>query len=340
MKGFLTFLLSLFAVGWIVGAFLSVLLSSAGYLISFVLALFVAYFAIRGLKYPLICSSCGRPKSTSGGRPKSTSATSWNPVGIDGVPLATQPTGLTPLTSKDETGGRSAGWHPDPAKSALFRWWDGTAWTADVSLNGQGQPPTSVGTPAAPVVVMRVPPTGDAGGLLEFVELVDPTIDPSWVGRCITRVYASVGLMFMRDVATHLNDYPDEQLTGLNLIAWSPVNDGLARSADNKWDIDGGDLRAVFVQGIVLAQFEMDSESFRSGQSAVRALEALDLFAMLGAKGYPEESVPFFCLAAHCGYYTRRAGILPQALGLVTPSGGVVGSAVTTTPAAGSSSDG
>ncbi|HWE68892.1 MAG TPA: DUF2510 domain-containing protein [Acidimicrobiales bacterium] len=29
------------------------------------------------------------------------------------------------------------GWHPDPSGRFHFRWWDGTVWTSQVSLNGQ-----------------------------------------------------------------------------------------------------------------------------------------------------------------------------------------------------------
>lgn len=62
VKGFLTFLLSLVAVGGVVGSILeATMMSPVGFLIGFVLAVFVAYFAIRGLKYPLVCASCGRP---------------------------------------------------------------------------------------------------------------------------------------------------------------------------------------------------------------------------------------------------------------------------------------
>jgi hypothetical protein len=113
VEGFLTLLLSLFAGGWIAGAFLSVLLSKVGFLISLVLAPFVAYFVIRVRKYPLVCSSCGRQKSTSG-------MGSWNPVGIDRIPLVAPPARQhAPRLQGREwrQAGRQEGWHPDPVKS-------------------------------------------------------------------------------------------------------------------------------------------------------------------------------------------------------------------------------
>jgi Protein of unknown function (DUF2510) len=142
LNAILTVVVYMFFIGWIGGNVLAAMMvSSVGHLVGLVLAVFGSYFSIKNIKKPLVCTSCGRPAAKARRSQKSTSGRgSWNPVGLDRVPLVAPPADTTPLASKDESGGRQEGWHPDPAKSSLFRWWDGTAWTADVSRTGLGTP--------------------------------------------------------------------------------------------------------------------------------------------------------------------------------------------------------
>ncbi|MBV9953135.1 MAG: DUF2510 domain-containing protein [Acidimicrobiia bacterium] len=56
--------------------------------------------------------------------------------------MAVSPPGVEPVeavTAGSAAGGigaNPAAWHPDPTGRHQYRWWDGNAWTANVSDNG------------------------------------------------------------------------------------------------------------------------------------------------------------------------------------------------------------
>ncbi len=53
-------------------------------------------------------------------------------------------------TSATADAGPAAGWFPDPAGLAPFRWWDGSAWTADVTRDGTSLARIPLPPPAPP----------------------------------------------------------------------------------------------------------------------------------------------------------------------------------------------
>ncbi|TWS18587.1 DUF2510 domain-containing protein [Tsukamurella asaccharolytica] len=47
------------------------------------------------------------------------------------------------------------GWHPDPAGSSRFRWWDGTMWTEQYADSADAAPPSAAGASATPPSVEK-----------------------------------------------------------------------------------------------------------------------------------------------------------------------------------------
>ncbi len=109
------------------------------------------------------------------------------------------------MSGYDPTPGGGApvpGWYPDPAGSALQRWWDGTAWTATTQPDpadlyvgaypALSYPPDQypAAGPAGPVAVIRNT-QATAGLVLGIVAMV---VDPLGIPAILGIVFSGLGL--------------------------------------------------------------------------------------------------------------------------------------------------
>ncbi len=194
-----------------------------------------------------------------------------------------------------------AGWHPDPAGRADYRWWDGTAWTSSIAAGGVTMIDLE-GTPSGP------PPDGAGEATTPSIDTTDTASRMSTIVTATVAVLIVVLVVGLIAVVRHGDDRADQDAK-----ARADLRSQLSRLSNSIKSLEGlhGDideLRSAVDSlssgglglgglGSELSDFS-DFTDFGNGVDACTLLTPADVTTALGAAVHVDRSQSFgsFCV--------------------------------------------